>query len=67
MISNTPQTNCIFCDYSKCPGPTDLETALEDVLIDNAIENTFKQWILTDRHVLVITARSTKEFIESVL
>jgi hypothetical protein len=47
MICITPQTDCIICDCSKCPGPTDAETALEGVLIDNAIENNFKQRILT--------------------
>lgn len=29
-------------------------------------ENTFKQWILTGRHGLVTTTRSTEEFIESL-
>jgi hypothetical protein len=48
MICKTPETNCTICDCSKCQGPTDLETTLKrGVLIDNAIENTFKQQILT--------------------
>jgi hypothetical protein len=31
MICNPPQTNCFFCDCSKCPGPTNLENILDDV------------------------------------
>jgi hypothetical protein len=42
-------TFSFFHDCSECPGPTDLENTLEDVLTDNAIESiAFKQWISTD-------------------
>jgi hypothetical protein len=67
MICNPPQTNCVFCDCSECPGPTDLENTL-DVFSDNAVVNvTFKQWISTDRCELVTIVKSTEEFIESLL
>jgi hypothetical protein len=40
----------------------------QDVSTDNAIENnTFKQWISTDRCELGITVKTTEEFIESLL
>jgi hypothetical protein len=63
VICSLPQTNCFFCGCSECTGLNNLENTSEDVVTDNAIENiSFKQWILTDRHEVVTTLRSTEEF-----
>jgi hypothetical protein len=68
FLSTNTVSNCFFRDCSECPGPTDLENTLEDILTDNATENiTFKKWISTDRCELVTILKSTEEFIESLL
>jgi hypothetical protein len=38
------------------------ETILQDVLIDNAFENTFGQWISTDRHEFIVLCNFSENY-----
>jgi hypothetical protein len=67
-LTRSSEHHLFFRDCSECPEPADLENTLEDVFTDNAFENiTFKQWISTDRCLLLIIVKLTEEFIESLL
>jgi hypothetical protein len=58
--------SCFFSDCKECPGLSEVEDILENILEENAIETiTCKQWF-TDRSTLETIIISSEDFLDTL-
>ena len=65
IICNPPHPNCYFQLCSLCPGTSDLQEHLYELMDNNMVDSVeYKQWVSTDRSTLETLSKSVEEFVE---
>ena len=66
IICNPPQPKCYLNMCTSCPGISQLNERLRELMDDNLVDNVvYKQWVSVDRCTLETVSKSADDFVEA--
>ena len=66
IICNPPQPKCYLNTCTSCPGISQLNEHLREVMDDNLVDNVvYKQWVSVDRCTLETVSKSADDFVDA--
>ena len=66
IICNPPQPKCYLNTCTSCPGISQLNERLRELMDDNLVDNVvYKQWVSVDRCTLETVSKSADDFVDA--